>query len=130
MPTVHNKHCLCFSTTGSIYCHSIILCILYHSLYWCSFCSNYRNHPVCIYNITIAYTNISAQTTHPLYSIFWICSLIFSISVFKSIALFEISISFALESIVFASRFISWVIKSNLRPTFSPTSMVFCKFII
>ena len=51
-----------------------------------------------------------------LYSIFCICSLIFSISVFKSIAAFDISILFALDKVVLASLFISCAMKSIFLP--------------
>lgn len=58
------------------------------------------------------------------YSIFWICSLIFSISVFSPIARFDTSRSLALERIVFASRFISCAIKSSFLPIPSFSSKV------
>ena len=52
----------------------------------------------------------------PGYSIFCICSRTFSISVFKSIAALEISISFAFDKIVLDSLFISCAIKSIFLP--------------
>ena len=60
------------------------------------------------------------------YSIFWICSRIFSISVLRSIAILETSRSFDLERIVFASRFISYAMKSILRPIPSDSWRIFC----
>ncbi len=51
-----------------------------------------------------------------IYSMFWICSLTFSISVFKFNSDIGNSKSFAFDKIVFASRFISCAIKSKLRP--------------
>ena len=60
-----------------------------------------------------------------LYSTFWICSLTFSISVFRSMAMLEISRSLDLDKIVFASLFISCAMKSSLRPmpSFSVVSL-------
>ena len=54
----------------------------------------------------IAHANPSA-----FYSIFWICSRTFSISVFRSMPTLETSKSLALERMVLASRFISWAMK-------------------
>jgi len=48
---------------------------------------------------------------------FWICSRIFSISVFISTTSLVISKLLAFEPIVFVSLFISWTIKSSFFPT-------------
>ena len=54
------------------------------------------------------------------YSMFCICSLTFSISVFKAMARWEMSRLVDLLRMVLDSRFISWAIKSSFRPTLPP----------
>ena len=53
----------------------------------------------------------------PPYSMFWICSRIFSISALISTTYPAVSISLHLEPMVLASRLNSWIRKSSLRPT-------------